>query len=300
MDSAKERRRYNITSSLIGWAQTKNGPDYGFCCVFKVIYWLNISFCHFWQPQGKKYDRSTYVHDFIYWEKYIDEITDNNLSHRHESINKMLSMYICVCHTYIDIHIRIYKYIYISRMNAQVRFALSFHHDDVIKWKHFRVTGHLCGEFTGHRWIPRTKASEAELWWFLLNKRLSKQWWGWWLETPSRPLWRHCNNEQYAICKTAHADLNVAVTSRECYGVSNHRQLDCLSNSLYRLTSKDTSKLRITGRLWGESTGDRWFSPTNGPWFGKRFPSMMSSCDGSHWPISTIALLTPFWALPKH
>ena len=20
----------------------------------------------------------------------------------------------------------------------------------------FRVTGHLCGEFTGHRWIPRT------------------------------------------------------------------------------------------------------------------------------------------------
>ena len=25
------------------------------------------------------------------------------------------------------------------------------------------------------------------------NKRLSKQWWGWWLETPSRPLWRHCN-----------------------------------------------------------------------------------------------------------
>ena len=26
-----------------------------------------------------------------------------------------------------------------------------------------------------------------------LNKRLSKQWWGWWLETPSRTLWRHCN-----------------------------------------------------------------------------------------------------------
>ena len=26
-----------------------------------------------------------------------------------------------------------------------------------------------------------------------LNKRLSKQWWGWWFETPSCPLWRHCN-----------------------------------------------------------------------------------------------------------
>ena len=26
-----------------------------------------------------------------------------------------------------------------------------------------------------------------------LNKRLSKQWWGWWFETPLRSLWRHCN-----------------------------------------------------------------------------------------------------------
>ena len=31
----------------------------------------------------------------------------------------------------------------------------------------FCVTGPLCGEFTGPRWIPRTKASDAELWCFL-------------------------------------------------------------------------------------------------------------------------------------
>ena len=31
----------------------------------------------------------------------------------------------------------------------------------------FRVTGHLCGKFTGPRWISRTKASDAELWCFL-------------------------------------------------------------------------------------------------------------------------------------
>ena len=31
----------------------------------------------------------------------------------------------------------------------------------------FCVTGHLCGEFTGPRWIPRTKASDAGLWCFL-------------------------------------------------------------------------------------------------------------------------------------
>ena len=31
----------------------------------------------------------------------------------------------------------------------------------------FRVTGPLCGELTGHPWIPRTKASDVELWSFL-------------------------------------------------------------------------------------------------------------------------------------
>ena len=31
----------------------------------------------------------------------------------------------------------------------------------------FRVTGLSCGEFTGHRWISLTKASDAELWCFL-------------------------------------------------------------------------------------------------------------------------------------
>ena len=38
-------------------------------------------------------------------------------------------------------------------------------HGDVIKWKYF--TGPLCVEFTGSRWIPLTKASDAELWCFL-------------------------------------------------------------------------------------------------------------------------------------
>ena len=31
----------------------------------------------------------------------------------------------------------------------------------------FRVTGPWCGEFTAHRWIPITKASDSELWCFL-------------------------------------------------------------------------------------------------------------------------------------
>ena len=31
----------------------------------------------------------------------------------------------------------------------------------------FRVTGPFCGEFTGHRWIALTKASDGDLWCFL-------------------------------------------------------------------------------------------------------------------------------------
>ena len=31
----------------------------------------------------------------------------------------------------------------------------------------FRVTGHLWGEFTGPRWIPRTKANDVQFWCFL-------------------------------------------------------------------------------------------------------------------------------------
>ena len=48
----------------------------------------------------------------------------------------------------------------------------------------FRIAGHLFREFTDPRWIPRTKASDAEL---CLNKRFSKQSWGWWFETQSCP-----------------------------------------------------------------------------------------------------------------
>ena len=60
-----------------------------------------------------------------------------------------------------------------------------------------RVTRHLCGEFTGHRWIPLSKASDAELWSFLWSApeytvgltmvRLV-------IWATSRPLWRHCND----------------------------------------------------------------------------------------------------------
>ena len=60
----------------------------------------------------------------------------------------------------------------------------------------FRVTGPLCGEFTGPGEFPTQMpvARSFDVFFDLsLNKRLNKQPWGWWFETPSWSLWRHCN-----------------------------------------------------------------------------------------------------------
>ena len=80
-------------------------------------------------------------------------------------------------------------------------------HDDVIKWKHFpRYCMAICagnspvtGEFPAQRSVMRSFDVFFDL---RLNKRLSKQSWDWWFETPPRPFWRHCNvirHQLYAV-----------------------------------------------------------------------------------------------------
>ena len=64
----------------------------------------------------------------------------------------------------------------------------------------FRVTGPLCGEFTGPGEFPtqRPVTRSFDVFFDLrLNKRLSKQPWGWWFETPSWSLWRHRNERWF-------------------------------------------------------------------------------------------------------
>ena len=60
----------------------------------------------------------------------------------------------------------------------------------------FRVTGPLCGKFTGPGEFPsqRPVTRSFDVFFDLhLNKCLSKQSRGWRFEMPLRPLWRHCN-----------------------------------------------------------------------------------------------------------
>ena len=74
-------------------------------------------------------------------------------------------------------------------------------HDDVIKWKHDRrywpfVRGiHRSPVNSPHKsqWRGALMFSLICAW---INA-WSKQSWGWWFETLSRPLWRHCNGWQW-------------------------------------------------------------------------------------------------------
>ena len=61
----------------------------------------------------------------------------------------------------------------------------------------FRVTVPLCGDFTRPCEFPTQSPVTRSFDVFFdmrLNKRLSKQPWGWWFETPWWSLWRHSND----------------------------------------------------------------------------------------------------------
>ena len=97
----------------------------------------------------------------------------------------------------------------------------------------FRVTGHLCGEFTGLRWIPRTKASDAGFGVFFdlrLNKRLSKQSWGWLLETLSWSLWRQSNG-LHILCNILCFDWDI------CYSMMISTRRVSLATGIVHVTS---------------------------------------------------------------
>ena len=89
----------------------------------------------------------------------------------------------------VNCHLNPYKRHPIGRPPGQDRMTSS-------NGKIFHATGPLCGEFTGPGEFPtqRPVTRSFDVFFDLrLNKRLSKQTWGWWFETQSWSLWRQCN-----------------------------------------------------------------------------------------------------------
>ena len=63
--------------------------------------------------------------------------------------------------------------------------------------KNFRVTGHLCGEFTCHQWIPHKNASDAELWCFLWFAQWIVN--GWVNNCEAGDFRRHCAYDDFIV-----------------------------------------------------------------------------------------------------
>ena len=116
----------------------------------------------------------------------------------------------------------------------------------------FCVTGPLCGEFTGPCESPtqRPVTQSFDIFFDLrLNKRLSKQPWGWWLETPSWSLWRQCN-----------------VSSMIPYGITEPQWVNSLRPRQYRRHFADDifKCIFLNENVWISITLSLKFVP-NGP-----------------------------------
>ena len=100
-------------------------------------------------------------------------------------------------------------------------------YDDVIKWKHFPFTDPFWGNspVTGESPSQKPLTPSFNVFFDLcLNKRLSKQSWGWWFKTTSRSLRRHCNER--------HKNHD-QITSKFCTCANFGRDKDILSHDTW-------------------------------------------------------------------
>ena len=121
----------------------------------------------------------------------------------------------------------------------------------------FRVTGPLCGEFTSPGEFPtqRPVTRSFDVFFDLrLNKRLSKQPWGWWFETPSWSLRRQCN-ELIATEWRIYASINYIDSYNELSVRGKPIIWSCWRHQIGTF-------LRVTGPLCREFIGQRWIPLT--------------------------------------
>ena len=144
----------------------------------------------------------------------------------------------------------------------------------------FRVTGPLCGESTGHRWIPLTKSKWRGA---LMFSFICAGTNGWVNNREAGDLRRHRAHYDVIVMSLGDVGPRSRVQKEprklktllwrhnENDSVSYHQPRGCLLNRLFIRRSKKTSKLRVTGLCVGNSPGPV-NSPHNGPVTRKMFP----------------------------
>ena len=105
---------------------------------------------------------------------------------------------------------------------------------------------------------------------------------------------------QYALVNWVINDLNnITVMLHEHHGIRNNQLLNCLFNTLFRLTTNKISKLCITGSLWGSPPFTSGFPPqwarnvVNSNWsYSPETPNLgqirlfLEPCDPAIWQMT--------------
>ena len=115
------------------------------------------------------------------------------------------------------------------------------------------------GEFSTQRPVTRSCDVFSDL---RLNKRLSKQSWGWWFETPSHPLWRQCNVVWLYIDGLAQDCSNSSALAMELLQCCTKPSIDMFLEICTQMYDDDVMKwnaFHITDSFWEESTSYPWF-----------------------------------------
>ena len=129
-------------------------------------------------------------------------------------------------------------------------YEIQFAYDHVIKWKHFpRYWPFVRGIHWSPVNSPHKGPWRGALMFSLicaLNKRLGKQSWGWWFETPSLSLWRHWNEHQISqrLVLNFHSPCFYVLISRGKYTQRTH---DAIITSLLRQNDVMTLFWRFNG-----------------------------------------------------
>ena len=97
----------------------------------------------------------------------------------------------------------------------------------------------VTGEFLAQRPVTRSFDVFFDL---RLNRRLSKQSWGWWFETPARSLWRHRNAKWFHAMTSTW--LMVVLIGIVCIAI------ECTVNDAERSFLMNYALLKLRNAIW--------------------------------------------------
>ena len=153
------------------------------------------------------------------------------------------------------------------------------------------------GEF--HRQRPVTRSFDV-FFDLRLNKRSSKQSWGWWFETPASSLWRHCDVmwSYYQCCDVTKSQGSHLYLTKQKY--SSMDKLTNAASSLDSPTELQYTALFAVGlnKLLNKQSSCRWFETPCAIVLYYRLSIYRSHIlhDDAHKPTITMVKLRPHFA----